>query len=50
MPTVRAITRDSAKNDYRFVDIVLGIVESDAFQLKAAEEPPSATEIVAGNH
>jgi hypothetical protein len=50
MPTVRAITRDSAKNGYRFVDIVLGIVESDAFQLKAAEEPPSATEIVAGNH
>jgi hypothetical protein len=50
MPTVRSITRSAAKNDYRFVDIVIGIVESDAFQLKAAEEPPSATEIVAGNH
>jgi hypothetical protein len=50
MPTVRAITRSSAKNGYRFVDIVLGLVESDAFQLKAAEETPSATEIVAENH
>jgi hypothetical protein len=49
MPTVRAITRSAAKNDYRFSDIVLGVVESDAFQLKAAEETPAATEIVAGN-
>ena len=28
MPTVRAIVRDAAKDDYRFVSIVLGIVNS----------------------
>ncbi len=49
MPTVRAIARSAAKDDYRFSSIILGIVESDAFQLRAAEEPPSATEIVADN-
>jgi len=48
MPTVRAITRSAAKDDYRFSSIILGIVESDAFQMREAEQPPSATEIVAG--
>jgi hypothetical protein len=48
MPTVRHIARGAARNNYRFSDIVLGVVESDAFQLKAAESAPSATEIVAG--
>ena len=47
MPTVRAIARGAAKNDYRFSSIVLGIVESAAFQMRAAEETPAATEIVA---
>jgi hypothetical protein len=50
MPTVRAIARGAAKNDYRFSDLVLGVVESDAFRLRAAEETPAATEIVAGTH
>ncbi|HZL92326.1 MAG TPA: DUF1592 domain-containing protein, partial [Vicinamibacterales bacterium] len=48
MPTVRAITRRAAKDDYRFSSIIMGIVESDAFQKREAEQPPSATEIVAG--
>ncbi len=30
MPTVRAIVRDAAKDDYRFESLVLGIVSSDA--------------------
>ena len=50
MPTVRAITRNAAKNDYRFSDLIMGIVASDAFQRKSAEETPAATEIVAGAH
>jgi len=31
-PTVRAIVRNAAKDDYRFSDLVLGIVHSPAFQ------------------
>jgi len=37
MPTVRAIMRDAAKNRYRFSDLVMGIVKSQAFQMKKAE-------------
>ena len=50
MPTVRAIARGAAKDDYRFSSIILGVVESDAFQMRAAEEAPGATEIVADGH
>jgi hypothetical protein len=50
MPTVRAIARGAAKNDYRFSSIILGIVESDAFQMRAAEDTPAAGEIVADTH
>ena len=50
MPTVRAIARGAAKDDYRFSSIILGIVESDAFQMRAAEDAPAATEIVADSH
>jgi len=32
MPVVRAIVRNSAKDDYRFSSIVMGIVTSDPFQ------------------
>ncbi len=34
MPTVRAIVRNAARDDDRFSSIVLGIVESPAFQMK----------------
>jgi hypothetical protein len=47
MPTVRAIARGAAKDDYHFSSIILGIVESDAFQMRTAEDPTEATEIVA---
>jgi hypothetical protein len=32
MPAVRQILRNGAKNDYKFSTLVMGIVESDAFQ------------------
>jgi len=40
MPAVRAITRDAAKNDYRFSALVTAIVSSEPFQMrvKKAEE------------
>jgi mono/diheme cytochrome c family protein len=34
MPTVRAIVRDAGKDNYRFVSIVLGIVDSPSFQMQ----------------
>jgi hypothetical protein len=34
MPTVRAMVRDAARNDYRFSSIVLGIVKSTPFEMK----------------
>jgi len=34
MPSVRAITRDAAKDDYRFSSIILGVVNSETFQMR----------------
>ncbi len=34
MPTVRAISRDAAAQDYRMSAFILGVVNSDAFQLQ----------------
>src|SRR5262245_9860026 len=34
MPAVRSIVRRAAQNDYKFSTLVLGVVESDAFQKK----------------
>ena len=36
MPSVRKVVSDSAKNKYRFSDIVLGIVNSQSFLLRTA--------------
>jgi len=38
MPVVRSITRESARNDYRFSTIVMGIVKSTPFQMRRARE------------
>ena len=38
MPVVRGITREAAKNNDRFSSIVMGIVNSTAFQMKRARE------------
>jgi hypothetical protein len=37
MPVVRAVAADSAKQNYRFSAIVLGIVKSVPFQMKTAQ-------------
>jgi hypothetical protein len=34
MPAVRAIVRDTSKDDYRFESLIRGIVASPAFQMK----------------
>jgi mono/diheme cytochrome c family protein len=38
MPLVRSIVRDAASRNYKFSDLVLGIVKSDAFQMNAKLE------------
>jgi hypothetical protein len=38
MPSVRKIVRDAAKDNYKFSSIVLGIVNSPAFQMRRAEK------------
>jgi hypothetical protein len=37
MPAVRIIAREAAKKDYRFSELVLGIVKSPPFQLNQSE-------------
>ena len=34
MPTVRAIVRRAAQNEYKFSSLILGVVESAPFQMK----------------
>jgi hypothetical protein len=36
MPQVRQIVRDTAKDNYRFFDIVRAVATSDAFRLQGA--------------
>ena len=43
MPAVRAIVRSAAANHYRFSSLVMGIVSSDAFQLKKVSAEPVKT-------
>jgi hypothetical protein len=43
MPTVRSIVRAAAKDDYRFVSIVLGIVNSPSFQMQMVPEGTGGT-------
>jgi hypothetical protein len=44
MPTVRAVVHRAAQTDYRFSSLVLGVVSSDAFQMKMKHQT-----VVAGN-
>jgi hypothetical protein len=39
MPVVRAVMRDSARDRYRFSELVLGIVKSAPFQMRVKEAP-----------
>ncbi len=36
-PTIRAIVRDAAREDYRFASVVVGIVNSTPFQMRKAQ-------------
>lgn len=49
MPTIRRIVRTAAANHYRFEDIVLGVVNSDAFRRREAPELPKSTTAQATN-
>jgi Protein of unknown function (DUF1592)/Protein of unknown function (DUF1588)/Protein of unknown function (DUF1587)/Protein of unknown function (DUF1585)/Protein of unknown function (DUF1595) len=54
LPTVRAIARETAKDQYRFSAIVLAIVNSQAFRedeipVKSPGETPAATTHIAAN-
>lgn len=50
MPTVRAIVRDAAASDYRFEAILLGVVRSDAFQLRQMPAPPEMRQAAVTGH
>jgi hypothetical protein len=47
MPTVRAITRDAAKHDYRISSLVQGIVKSQAFRMSMPSPTAATTEVAA---
>jgi mono/diheme cytochrome c family protein len=38
MPSVRAIVRNAASNDYRFSSLVVGVVKSDPFRMRTKEK------------
>ena len=42
-PTVRAVVADAEDNDYRMSSFILGVVMSDAFQMKQAQEEVDAS-------
>jgi hypothetical protein len=39
MPVVRTVARDAAKRNYKFSELVLGIVKSPPFQMKVKSQP-----------
>ena len=45
MPSVRAIVRDAAEDDYQFSSIILGVVESLPFQMKRSPATETAVEV-----
>ena len=49
MPTLRAIVRDAKADDYRFSDLVLGIVQSDQFRMSKAPGGDAASTLVASS-
>lgn len=51
MPAVRAIVRDAATEDYRFLSIVMGVVNSAPFRMmRAPEHDETSTEIAHVHH
>jgi len=49
MPTVRKIVYDSAKDNYRFQSIVMGIIDSDQFQMRSVPQDVKAKTQTARN-
>jgi len=47
MPVVRAVARGAKPDDYRFSNIIMGIVESAPFQMRSTESVPDDTALVA---
>jgi hypothetical protein len=43
MPTVRSVVRDAARDDYRFSKFILGIVQSDPFQMRIVRQTVGQT-------
>ncbi len=43
MPAIRAIAREAEAEKYRTASFILGVVKSDAFQMKKAEPPAETT-------
>ncbi len=46
MPTIRAILRESSKDNYKFSSILMGVIKSTPFQMKVKK---AAGNVVAGN-
>jgi len=42
MPTVRAIVREAAKQDYRISAFITGVIASHAFQMRAIDDTPGS--------
>ena len=42
MPTVRALVRDAARDDYRWSSLILGIIQSDPFTMRRVPEGDAA--------
>ena len=40
-PTIRAIVREAARNNYRFSTLLLGVINSVPFQMRAASQAPT---------
>ena len=38
-PAIRKIVREAASSDYRWSALILGVVKSDAFQMRGAKQP-----------
>lgn len=49
MPQVRRIVREAAPGGYRFFDLIMGVVNSDAFRMQGAPHGEGAPHTVAAN-
>jgi hypothetical protein len=49
MPSVRAVVRNSAQDNYTFASLVLGIAQSVPFQMKVKQADPAKRSDVASN-